>query len=1301
MTENWKDTANNSVSVNGWIHKNNFRAIQGIVRGLDGSGNPVFNVAAQEHLFDTVECTGKTVYNSALTFAWSAIDTYKFGIDTDSEQFEDGKFLPVNSLDSKNNNNFYFGMRLEAEFEVPENYDLPLEYSFAGDDDLWVFIDGVLVLDIGGRHGALTGKVDLETGRAVVTTYDSNDSLVQLPPAEDVVTYYNVPDLRDGQKHKITVLYMERGGNQSNCEMTIKLPNLTPLPSEVIPVDRPWPVLDKTVSADGDTYYDADREQDAVEIQAGEEFTYQIKVQNAGGQKDDSVVVTDTLPTGMTYVSGNTAKGTVSENDGHITWTVGELDPNESATLIITAKAPETTSIQKYRNSATVVDSTAKDDAWIVVQPNLQELTFTKTWSGGTANSIGVTVAGGGNTYYGTDIAPDKTVIFTRDTNSAVANVQATVTNNNNGTWTVKVIGLPAVAGGYTVTETAVNGVEFTVNTANVDADEDGINEGYWTKTGDGTTALTNTYTQNTGSLTVTKSVEKKYPVSDDIPTGEKFSITVTFGNGSGGPQTGTNYVANGVYTFSLANGAKAEITGIPYGTSYTVDETLTEAQTGAGYSYVSGEVASAKIGALTETVTILNQYYKSPKISVNGTKTWAGEGAPTGAEATITLTGKVNSETVVTKTDKVTVSDPDYSFTELDRYDANGQEISYTVAETGVTVAGKDVSLVDGNKFVVYDETVEATNPTQEYQYQVLGYWTSSVSGTNVTNTWVPAQNQENGTYGFDVYKVDEAGETITSDTATFTLSKQGGTSTEYTTVNGVAHIRDLEPGTYTLTETKAPAGYVGAENSWTITVEHDGKTLVDVQKSGNVFTNIWNWLFNKNAETSGDFAWNGDNNKLTVTNEAITGTITISKTVVDGDGGSLSTDKEFTFEVKKGDSVVDTLEVTTSSSATTKELPYGTYTITETGKADISDYTWSNVTYSGDDVTTQNGVTTVSVTSQDQQIQVAAKNTYTRDTGTLIIEKKIPVDDWAAVEAAAGYTGTITATGSGAAVGTVKPLRFSNSSSFEHQGDYYVFSETYHNVPTGTYTITESGAGIEHYKLTTNFDGVNESKQVTVTEGTEATVTVTNDYEIHTHDLSIEKIVSKTSNSVNAPADAEFTFTVKLGNGSEIVTGSDSSADYVENGSYTFTLKANEEAMIKGIPYGVAYEVTETNIPEGFVSNWTDNKSTGTMPDDTLELSCTNTYFKSETINLTVEKIWSGSDDYQGTVTVELWKNNAATGQTKILSASNWSASFNDLPLYDGRNDGEINTYTVHETAVENTPWKTVGSSSMVTIR
>ena len=1283
---------NSRVNVNEWTTTNDYQVIQGIVSGLDESGNPIFTMDAQKHLFDTVECIGKTLDSGSLTFKWTGLDTYTYGVGN-NDFYTYQQFRP---LGGKND---FFGMRLEAEFTVPENYDLPLTYTFKGDDDLWVFIDGVLVLDIGGKHNAIEGTVDLETGRAVVTVGE-RVSQTQMEDPKEVVTYYDVPELRDGEKHTITVLYMERGGNVSNCDMTIKLPNLTPLPSEVIPVDRPWPVLDKTVSAGGDTYYDADREQDAVEIQAGEEFTYQIKVQNAGGQKDDNVVVTDTLPTGMTYVFGNTAKGTVSENDGHITWTVGELDPNESATLIITAKAPETTSIQKYRNTATVVDSTAKDDAWIVVQPNLQELTFTKTWSGGTAESINVTVAGGGNTYYGTGIAPGEPVTFTRDTSSAEATVQATVTDNKDGTWTVKVSGLPAVADGYTVTETAVNGESFDVDgKAQVDADKDGINEGYWTKESDGNN-ITNTYTQNIGSLTVTKTVEKKYPVSDDIPTGEKFSITVTLGNGSAGAQTVTEnaatYVANGVYTFSLANSESATITDIPYGTSYAVKEALTTAQTEKGYSYKSGEVTSDKIDAAAETVTILNQYYKSPKISVRGTKTWVSAGY-SGNLPSVTITLSANGS-VTQKTPSWTGNT--YTFSDLDQYDANGELINYTVAETGVF----GTTNVDG-KFVVYDTSVHTQDQTGVHKYKAVGYWKSEKTQDGFKNTWVPAGNEYSGEYGFTVQKVDETGEVIDDSTeATFTLTNPDGSTQDYTTTDGVATIGGLTDGTYKLKEKTAPQGYEPTTTEWTVEISKEGQ-LLKVEEKASILTNIWNWIFGASADKTDGYTWNGNTNTLSVTNTKIMGKITVSKTVVDGDGDPLRTDGKFTFEVKNsmGD-VVDTLEVTTSSSATTEELPYGTYTITETGKADISDYTWSNVTYSGDDVTTQNGVTTVSVTSQDQQIQVAAENTYTRDTGTLIIEKMIPVADMVAVNGATGYSGTITA----ASEEKTQHLTF-NASNFGASAatktvdgvEYKVYSQTY-PVPTGSYTITESGADIANYYRTTNVNGTQiygtgatvTSATVTVnttnTVEAPATVTVTNDYEIHTHDLSIEKTVSKTSNSVNAPADAAFTFTVKLGEGNVTVPDEaykDVGADYVENGSYTFTLKANEEAVIKGIPYGVAYEVTETNIPEGFVSDWTDNKFAGTMPDDALELSCTNTYFKSETINLTVEKTWSGSDDYQGTVTVELWKNNAATGQTRTLSASNWSASFNDLPLYDGRNDGEINTYTVHETAVENT--------------
>lgn len=633
--------------------------------------------------------------------------------------------------------------------------------------------------------------------------------------------------------------------------------------------------------------------------------------------------------------------------------------------------------------------------------------------------------------------------------------------------------------------------------------------------------------------------------------------------------------------------------------------------------------------------------------------------------------------------------------------------KINYTVAETGVTVAGKDVSLVDGNKFVVYDEMVEATKPTQGYQYQVLGCWTSSVSGTNVTNTWVPAKDQENGTYGFDVYKVDEDGKTITSDTAKFTLTKQGGASTEHTTVNGVAQIRNLEPGTYTLIETKAPTGYVGAENSWTITVEHNGKTLVDVQKSGNVFTNIWNWLFNKNAKTSGDFTWDGNSNKLTVTNEAITGTITVSKTVVDDAGTPLNTNNEFTFDVlDAAGNKKDTLEVTTSKSDTTIELPYGTYTLVET-EATIDDYTFQNVSYK------VNGMEATSFTigSAGEEIEVAATNTYTRQTGTLVIKKMIPVSDMDAVNAAAGYTGTITA----ASKDKTQPLTF-NASNFgtgaatETVGgvQYKVYSQSY-PVPTGTYTITESGADIANYYRTTKVNGTQiygagaTVTPATVTVNTSntveapATVTVTNDYEIKKGNLTLEKVISYDAVRSNAPTDKTFTFTVTIDRlpnsavGNETYNAPDDTytAEFgAQYKKYVFTLTGNETgkdtATITNMPVGTVYTVTETG-KTGYTSSLPAEGKQDTMVKEGKNVTVTNTYFDSKTIDLEVEKKWSVENAYQDEVTVGLFKNDETTAiRIATLNERNdWTASFEGLNLYD-TSTSAINTYTVRETKI-----------------
>ena len=106
--------------------------------------------------------------------------------------------------------NYFFGLRYDIKFTLGD-YIGDLKYKFTGDDDLWVVLDGkTVVIDLGGIHNAATGEVNLwecllENGQEKV-------------------------GLRDDQKNKehiLTVLYMERGAEASNCEMEFTLPNAT------------------------------------------------------------------------------------------------------------------------------------------------------------------------------------------------------------------------------------------------------------------------------------------------------------------------------------------------------------------------------------------------------------------------------------------------------------------------------------------------------------------------------------------------------------------------------------------------------------------------------------------------------------------------------------------------------------------------------------------------------------------------------------------------------------------------------------------------------------------------------------------------------------------------------------------------------------------------------------------------------------------------------------------------------------------------------------------------------------------
>lgn len=103
---------------------------------------------------------------------------------------------------------YYFGMRYDINFKLGD-YVGPLNYSFTGDDDLWVLLDGKVVIDLGGIHEALSATTDLwkELGFEEGVGATSDDA--------------------KKQNHRLTILYMERGAFKSNCKMEFTIPNAT------------------------------------------------------------------------------------------------------------------------------------------------------------------------------------------------------------------------------------------------------------------------------------------------------------------------------------------------------------------------------------------------------------------------------------------------------------------------------------------------------------------------------------------------------------------------------------------------------------------------------------------------------------------------------------------------------------------------------------------------------------------------------------------------------------------------------------------------------------------------------------------------------------------------------------------------------------------------------------------------------------------------------------------------------------------------------------------------------------------
>lgn len=134
--------------------------------------------------------------------------------------------------------NYGFGQKFDIKFKLTSDgkvkdslgNNVPIEFNFSGDDDVWVFIDGELVLDVGGAHDVVTGKIDFSNKTATVNRVKNpNGGSGSDGVMTDVVASF--PDSVKNQsdyftkEHTLTMFYMERGLWESNLKITFNFPD--------------------------------------------------------------------------------------------------------------------------------------------------------------------------------------------------------------------------------------------------------------------------------------------------------------------------------------------------------------------------------------------------------------------------------------------------------------------------------------------------------------------------------------------------------------------------------------------------------------------------------------------------------------------------------------------------------------------------------------------------------------------------------------------------------------------------------------------------------------------------------------------------------------------------------------------------------------------------------------------------------------------------------------------------------------------------------------------------------------------
>lgn len=204
-------------------------------KALKSSSNPSATGTVDYWVFDSRDTTLRLKEDSTDGYWLDSTDVNAvYGSTPDKASTEKQNFFPFNSGSQSAKSqqlNYGFATKLELKFRLTENgtvkttntadnEEVPIEFNFSGDDDVWIFIDGQLALDVGGGHGRVAGYLNFQNKTYHVDRVKGSSNGVE----------YNKEgsfEMRGANtvEHTLTMFYMERGLWESNMMITFNFPD--------------------------------------------------------------------------------------------------------------------------------------------------------------------------------------------------------------------------------------------------------------------------------------------------------------------------------------------------------------------------------------------------------------------------------------------------------------------------------------------------------------------------------------------------------------------------------------------------------------------------------------------------------------------------------------------------------------------------------------------------------------------------------------------------------------------------------------------------------------------------------------------------------------------------------------------------------------------------------------------------------------------------------------------------------------------------------------------------------------------